>query len=166
MLKNAVTSGLLSKSLINFRQTNIGVFDIETLETEPSGDAPVDGVLRIASIGFASNLPDCNRFFIRKNSHPKSAIILVEEFLDHCFEVEKIFYNQLPTEIKTALKDLDKRAKTKFSTERTEQQTMLYNLKKYSEFPIFGYNSGNLWSIFHICHGPCDMVHISHMICV
>ena len=141
MLKNAITSGKLPQSLINFRQMNIGVFDIETLEEEPVDDS-VDGVLRIASIGFATNLPACNRFFIRKNSHPNSATILVEEFWDHCFEVEKMFYNQIPADIKTALEKLDQSAKTKFSKERTEKQSMLYHLKRYTEFPIFGYNSG------------------------
>ena len=141
VLKNAVTSGLLPESFVNYRQMNIGVFDIETLE-EPSEDEDVEGILRIASIGFASNLPACNQFFIRKNSHPSSAIRLLEEFLNHCFEVEKLFNSQIPKDIKLALKDLDDSAKTKFSTGRTQKQNMLYNLKKYLEFPIFGYNSG------------------------
>ena len=120
---------------------NIGVFDIETLE-EPSEDEDVEGILRIASIGFASNLPACNRFFMRKNSHSNSALLLMEEFLNHCFEVEKQFNSQLPEEIKMALKDLDDSTKTKFSNNRTKKQNILYHLKKYLEFPIFGYNSG------------------------
>ena len=53
VLKNAITSGLLPESFVNYRQMNIGVFDIETLE-EPSEDDDVEGILRIASIGFAS----------------------------------------------------------------------------------------------------------------
>ena len=91
MLKNAITSGLLPESFVNYRQMNIGVFDIETLEEEPPEEMDVEGILRITSIGFASNLPACNRFFIRKNSHPSSALMLLEEFLNHCFEVEKQF---------------------------------------------------------------------------
>ena len=142
VLKNAITSGLLPESFVNYRQMNIGVFDIETLEEEPPEEMDVEGILRIASIGFASNLPACNRFFIRKNSHPSSAIHLLEEFLNHCFEVEKLFNSQIPKDIKLALKDLDDSTKTKFSTGRTQKQNMLYNLKKYLEFPIFGYNSG------------------------
>ena len=121
-----------------------GVFDIETLEEQPAEEDDVEGILRIASIGFASNLPASNRFFIRKNSHPSAAINLMEDFLSHCFEVEKQFNSQIPEDIKMALKDLDETAKTKFSTERTQKQNMLYHLKKYLEFPIFGYNSGNL----------------------
>ena len=144
VLKNAITSGILPESFVNYRQMNIGVFDIETLEEEPPEEEDVEGILRIASIGFASNLPDCNRFFVRKNSHPSSAIYLLEEFLNHCFEVEKLFNSRIPKDIKMALKDLDDSAKTKFSTGRTQKQNMLYNLKKYLEFPIFGYNSGNL----------------------
>ena len=144
VLKNAITSGLLPESFVNYRQMNIGVFDIETLEEQPPEEDDVEGILRIASIGFASNLPACNRFFIRKNSHPSAALRLMEEFLNHCFEVEKQFNNQIPEDIKVALKDLDETAKTKFSNDRTQKQNMLYHLKKYLEFPIFGYNSGNL----------------------
>ena len=143
VLKNAITSGLLPESFVNYRQMNIGVFDIETLEEQPPEEDDVEGVLRIASIGFASNLPASNRFFVRKNSHSSSALHLMEEFLDHCFQVEKQFNSQIPEDIKMALKDLDETAKTKFSTERTQKQNMLYHLKKYLEFPIFGYNSGN-----------------------
>ena len=142
VLKNAITSGLLPESFVNYRQMNIGVFDIETLEEQPPEEDDVEGVLRIASIGFASNLPASNRFFVRKNSHSSSALHLMEEFLDHCFQVEKQFNSQIPEDIKMALKDLDETAKTKFSTERTQKQNMLYHLKKYLEFPIFGYNSG------------------------
>ena len=128
---------------MNYRQMNIGVFDIETLEEQPPEEDEVEGILRIASIGFASNLPASNRFFIRKNSHPSSALMLLEEFLNHCFEVEKQYCSQIPEDIKMALKGLDETAKTKFSTGRTEFQNILYHLKKYLEFPIFGYNSGN-----------------------
>ena len=58
------------------------------------------------------------------------------------FDVETQFYESLPNEIKTALEQLDERVQTKFSTERTEIQNLLYHLRKYTEFPIFGFNSG------------------------
>lgn len=58
------------------------------------------------------------------------------------FDVETQFYESLPNEIKTALEQLDERVQTKFSTERTEIQNLLYHLRKYTEFPKFGFNSG------------------------
>ena len=73
----------------------------------------------------------------------------MEEFLNHCFEVEKKFNSQIPEDIKMALKELDDSTKTKFSNNRTQKQNMLYSLKKYLEFPIFGYNTGNLENLNH-----------------
>ena len=116
------------------------MFDCETLESEHEAD-DVDGVLKICSIGYASNLPNTDRFFVRTSSAPKAGSIVVEEFLDHLFECEEKFYDSIPEEIKKALNDLDERIETKFSSERTEIQNLLRSLKKFTEFPIFGFNS-------------------------
>ena len=118
-----------------------GCYDIETLESEHDAD-DIDALLKTCSIGFASNIPNTDRFFVRRSSHPVAGSDVVEEFLSHLFSVETQYYESIPDEIKLALEQLDERVQTKFSTERTEIQNLLYHLRKYTEFPIFGFNSG------------------------
>ena len=102
----------------------------------------MDGVLKICSIGFASNIPNADRFFVRTSSHAAAGSAVVREFIEHMFDVETQFFESIPDEIKLALEQLDERVKTKFSSERTEIQNLLYHLRKYTEFPIFGFNNG------------------------
>ena len=72
------------------------------------------------------------------------------------FDVETQFYESIPDEIKLALEQLDERVQTKFSTERTEIQNLLRHLRKYTEFPVFGFNNGK-----YLIHS----YHMTHMIC-
>ena len=99
-------------------------------------------MLKICSIGFASNISNTDRFFVRSSSHAAAGSVVVTEFIDHLFAVEAQFHTTIPVEIKTALEQLDERVKTKFSSERTEIQNLLHHLRKYTEFPIFGFNNG------------------------
>ena len=140
-LENAIDFGLLPKSFKDYRQMKFGCFDCETLESEHDAD-DIDGVLKICSLGFASNLPNTDRFFVRTSSFPKAGCLVIQEFIDHLFSVESQYYTSIPEEIKDALTDLDERVKTKFSSERTEIQNLLYSLRKYTEFPVFGFNNG------------------------
>ena len=155
-LENAINQGLLPIQFKEYRQRKFATFDCETLESEHDAD-DVDGVLKICSIGFASNISNTDRFFVRSSSHFSAGSVVVTEFLDHLFNVETQFYESIPDEIKTALKQLDERVKTKFSSERSEIQNLLYNLRKYTEFPVFGFNNGK-----HITClvNPYDMNHI------
>lgn len=150
-LSSAIDLGLLPKSFANYRQTRFGVFSSETLESEHEAD-DVDGVLKICSIGYASNLPNTDRFFVRTSSAPKAGSIVVSEFLDHLFQCEEQFYASIPKEIKNALDHLDERIETKFSSERTEIQNLLRSLKKFTEFPIFGFNNGKSYDSYDINH--------------
>ena len=72
------------------------------------------------------------------------------------FDVETQFYESIPDEIKTALEQLDERVKTKFSSERTDIQNLLRHLRKYTEFPVFGFNNGK-----YFIHS----YHMTNMIC-
>ena len=125
----------------DYRQRKFATFDCETLEDEHDADN-IDGELKICSIGFASNISNTDRFFVRSSSQAAAGAVVVSEFLDHLFDVETQFYATIPEEIKAALQQLDERVKTKFSSERTEIQNLLYHLRKYTEFPIFGFNNG------------------------
>ena len=145
-LSKSIELGLLPQSFVNYRQTKFGVFDCETLESENDAD-DVDGVLKICSIGYASNLPNGDRYFVRTSSAPKAGSVVVEEFLDHLFNCEEQFYETVPEEIKDALMDLDERVQAKFSSERTEIQNLLRSLKKFTEFPVFGFNNGKPYNI-------------------
>ena len=151
-LENAIDFGLLPESFKDYRQSRFATFDCETLESEHDAD-DVDGVLKICSIGFASNISNTDRFFVRTSSNAAAGSVLVEEFIDHMFNVETQFYESLPNEIKTALEQLDERVQTKFSSERTDIQSLLYHLRKYTEFPIFGFNNGKYFIIsYHMTH--------------
>ena len=112
----------------------------------------IEAILKVCSIGFASNLPNTDRFFVRSSSTSSAATVLVGEFLTHCFDVETQFYESLPIEIIKTLHELDESSKTKFSNERTELQSMLYQLRKYTEFPILGFNSGKTYPMLHMTY--------------
>ena len=141
VLERAISFGLLPEKFESYRQMKFGTFDCETLESEHDAD-DVDGVLKICSIGFASNISNTDRFFVRSSSHAAAGSVIVSEFIDHMFDVEAQFHASIPDEIKSALQQLDERVKTKFSSERTEIQNLLYSLRKYTEFPVFGFNNG------------------------
>ena len=99
---------LLPESFRSYRQRFISVFDIETLEEEPTEEKEgLIGIQKVVSVATATNVPgQKDQFFLRNSSLAKDGQELVNRFLDHLFELEQHFYRSLPGEIKGAMEEL------------------------------------------------------------
>ena len=142
-LEEAIGLGLLPNDLKSYRQSHFVTFDLETLEKDQALNSKIDveGVHKLASIGCASTLPAESRYFERRSSRAEDSTELVAEFLDHMFELEKLYIQTVPQEIKDAVpeEEEDEYYKNVGKTKRLENQ-----LRKYLSMPILGYNSSKL----------------------
>ena len=141
-IQEAIEHGMLPVSMVNFRQKHLVVFDSETLEQDMNlnTNMEVEGVLKIVSIGCASTLPIPSRYFERKSSAPADSTVLIKEFLDHLFDLEKLYIQTVPEAIVDAVPDED----DEFAEHCGVTKQIERNLRKYLTMPIYGYNSGKL----------------------
>ena len=72
-LEEAIKLGMVSDQLSSFRQKQVVIFDLETLEKDIAlnTNIEVEGVLKLVSIGCASTLSTESRYFERKSSFPE-----------------------------------------------------------------------------------------------
>ena len=148
-LEEAIKLGMVSDKLKSFRQKQVVIFDLETLEKDIAlnTNIEVEGVLKLVSIGCASTLSTESRYFERKSSLPEHSTELVGEFLDHMFELEKLYIQTVPAEIKDAVPDDDD---DDFEENVGEIKRIQRELKKYLTMPILGYNSSKFSKPFNI----------------
>ena len=147
-----IKSGLLPEWFSNFRQQYLGTFDLECTERiseEDIGSKTTQlGVQNIVSMALASNLPNQkSTFFLRKSSDPRMAFEMVKDFVLHSFKLYELFMDYLPVEIKRAIKKLEyklKSSKKKFWIGKTKEYQHLRFLRKFTTFPMYGFNSSKV----------------------
>ena len=142
VIQNAIEQGILPDTLTGYVQKNLVTYDLETLEQQDvhlDTKIQIDGVLKVVSIGVASTLQMPERYFERRSSLPQSAGELVTEFMDHLFELEALYYQTIPDEIKNIEDDDDE--KESFQVE-CEKKSLKSKLRNICCMPVFGYNSG------------------------
>ena len=137
---------LLPQSFKNYRQTLIGVFDIETLQTsmelDDTNSLVYEAIQIPVSIGFDSNIPGVeSKFFVRSSSDPDDGYNMVKKYLDYLQLVQQEFMKNVPNEINEAKEKLTIMMKRPFSKQKAKLQTYEKLLKKMTQFNIFGYNS-------------------------
>ena len=156
VLDLAIDENLLPEDFRSWRQPYFMVWDIETLENAPSNvfshGLEINANLNFASVASSTNLPGLSDVFImRESSDAASGQQAVNKWLDTLFEWEKVFYAQIPDEIKEAYSDLSDIEDDKFSKQKTKKQRLKNCLKNIMTMPCFGYNSGRNhteWSNF------------------
>ena len=142
VIENAIEQGILPDTMTGYVQKNLVTYDLETLEQQDvhlDTKIQIDGVLKVVSIGVASTLQMPERYFERRSSLPQSACELVTEFMDHLFELEELYYQTIPDEIKN-IED-DDEEKESFQVE-CEKKSLKSKLRNICCMPVFGYNSG------------------------
>ena len=144
LMNFAIESNILPKKFKQYRQRFLSTYDIETLEYP--NDCVAQGqqaVLRIASIALSSNLPGVkDQCWIRKSSSPEHGKEIIHQFLDRVFELEQIYYENLPKEIKAALIYLEEMDEAKFSYTKTKMSQLKDLMKKYHAFSVYSFNGG------------------------
>ena len=148
-LEEAIAKALIPNHLSSYRQCEFVIFDLETLERDQALDTKIEieGVHKLASIGCASTLSTDSGYFERRSSRPEDSTELVAEFLDHMFELEKLYIQTVPAEIKDAVPDDDD---DDFEENVGEIKRIQRDLKKYLTMPILGYNSSKFSKSFNI----------------
>ena len=147
VIQRAIDQGIIPESMAGYVQENLVVYDLETLEQQDvhlDTKIQVDGVLKVVSIGVASTLPLPERYFERTTSHPEAAGLLVSEFMEHLFELEELFYQTIPDELKN-IED-DDEEKEAFEVE-SEKKTLKNQLRNLCTMPVFGFNSGKYYQV-------------------
>ena len=131
---------MIPEDLVDYRQENFCVFDLETAERESTLDTEmeVSGVHKVISIGVSSSLPVESKYFERKSSAPVHSTELVAEFLNYLFEDEKIYRTTIPEAILDAFSEKDE-----YSDDVCDKVMVERELRKYAAMPVFGFNSGN-----------------------
>ena len=117
-------------------------FDIETVE-KPT-DTDVEANLEILSIGIAANINRYeSKYFVREISLPASGQIMVDEFMDYCFQLNQSYQEQLPPEIAKEYAELELELKNSFGKKNEHQDAFVKRcqLKEQLTFSIFGFNS-------------------------
>ena len=139
-----VKAGVLPDSFIDYRQPFFATWDLETLENEP--ESYVDGqeaLLRLVSIGLATNIPNkSDQFFVRDSSEPTHGQQMVDKFLDALFELELEFQKSLPVEFHNARQRLKYVQLKKFSQLRTTEQFLRRMLDNLLTFNTYAFNGG------------------------
>ena len=144
-MDDLIDLGVLPESFKSYQQTYIGVFDIETLQTQVENEEcnalVFEAVQYPVSIGFASNVPGVEeKFFCRASSDPEDGYEMVKSFIEYLEEAEKKFQETIPAELFDAQEKLSVLLKRKFSKEKTKHQTLDKFLKRLTLFNVFGYN--------------------------
>ena len=146
MIDEIIGLKLLPESFRTYRETLIGVFDIETLqssrETDDTNSLVYEAIQIPVSIGFDSNIPGIEaRFFVRSSSDPDDGYKMVKEFLDYLQSAQEEYLKNIPKEILDAKEKLSIMLKSKFCRTRAKLQSYDKLLKKLTQFNVFGYNS-------------------------
>ena len=113
------------------------------MEQKPSvyDEGSVEALQNICSVSIASNLPTPDEYFVRQSSNPQAASDLVNNFLDHLFELEKIYSTLIPEEINYAISELRSDITSdKFSKSQCRQHSILNFLKQYLVLPCYAFN--------------------------
>ena len=144
LLNLAINFQLLPQSFKKYRQQFFSTYDIETLEYPDECVAQgQQAVLKIASIAMSSNLPNVkSECWIRKSSKPEHGTEVIHQFLDRLFALEKLYYDNLPDEIKAARIMLEEMEEEKFSQNKTKMKRLKKLVKKYHAFAIYSFNGG------------------------
>ena len=148
VIQKGIENGIIPETLAGYVQENVVVFDLETLEQQDvhlDTKIQIDGVLKVVSIGVASTLPLPERYFERSSSLPESAGVLVSEFMEHLFELEELFYQTVPDELKNIedddeLKNIEE-DKESYEIE-SDRKSLKDQLRNMCVMPVLGYNSG------------------------
>lgn len=141
---------MLSSQFKNYRKTFLATFDLECVETltnEQIGDRTIKlGVQTLVSLAFASNLPNHEPiFYIRDSSEPEMAYKMVQKFILDVFKAQELLVDNIPIEIKKAIKILQKAVWSQsFSKNKTQTFRFLRFLKKYTQLPLYGFNSSKV----------------------
>ena len=146
IIQNAIEHGIIPSTMSGYVQDNLVVYDLETLEQQDrylDTKIQIDAVLKVVSIGVASTLQMPERYFERRSSLPQSAGVLISEFMEHLFELEELYYQTIPDEIKNIDDDDDE--KESFQVE-SEKKSLKSKLRNICTMPVMGYNSGKLKS--------------------
>ena len=128
----------------------LATFDLECVETQANeqiGERTVKlGVQNLVSIAFASNLPNhAPIFYLRESSEPKMAYKMVQKFILDVFKAQELLVDKIPTELKTAIRTLQKQVtQQSFGKSKTQTYRFLRFLKKYTQLPIYGFNSSKV----------------------
>ena len=75
------------------------------------------------------------------------AFEMVKDFVLHSFKLYELFMDYLPVEIKRAIKKLEyklKSSKKKFWIGKTKEYQHLRFLRKFTTFPMYGFNSSKV----------------------
>ena len=144
LLRLAIKHNILPEHFKDYRQPFFATYDCETLE-HPN-DCVAQGqqaVLKIASIALSSNLPGVgDECWIRKSSRPEHGKEIIHQFLDRIFELEQIYYDNLPDDIKIARTILDDMGDDKFSHTKTIMNQIETLIDKYHSFAVYSFNGG------------------------
>ena len=137
-LGEIIELGLLPESFRSYRQSKLGVFDIETLqqpiETDECNSLVYEAVQFPVSIGFASNIQGFEQeFFIRSSSDPEDGYQMVKKFLNHLALVRTKFLETIPVEITDAIERLQIMSKQKFSKKKLKLVSHLNFLKRFTQ---------------------------------
>ena len=150
VLHEIIDTGMLPSHFQTYRKTFLATFDLECVETlanEQIGDRTIKlGVQNIVSIAFASNLPNHEPiFYLRDSSEPEMAYKMVQRFILDVFKAQELLVDNIPIELKKVIKTLQKAVKTQsFSKSKTQTFRFLRFLKKYTQLPIYGFNSSKV----------------------
>ena len=150
MLNELIETGILPSWFQNYRKTFLSTFDLECVEKlthEQIGERTVKlGVQNLVSIAFASNLPGHEPiFYLRESSESEMAYKMVEKFVLDVFKAQELLIESLPKELLMAIKKLQKQTGSeKFGKAKTRAYQFLRFLRKYTQLPIYGFNSSKV----------------------
>ena len=165
----------LTSDLRDYRVTKFVVYDIETLEECPCDyindnsdeNRNVQAYLKLATIATASNLDgDEPRYFERLTSNPTDEQKLVNQFMDHLFELVKKHKESIPGAIKQEFNNLNMKIGLEFMKPkklRRFKQLMTWQrhknqLASFMVLNVYGFNSSKfdlpilLPAIARYCH--------------
>jgi len=163
----------LTSNMRDYRVTNFIVYDIETLEQSPAEYVDDDegrnvkACLKLATIATASNIDgDEPRYFERYSSEPEDEQDLVNQFMEHLFELVKKHEKTVPREIREELMDLSMKISKEYKKPKEKRQTkqlMIWNRSKrqlmsFMKLNVYGFNSSKfdlpilLPAIARYCH--------------
>ena len=149
VLDNCIKFGYLPENMRHFRQENLMVFDIETLEENKSCETAVMNTQQearhnIVSLATGSNIPNTTaKFFARQSSDGICEQQLIKQFVDELCLVYNEYIKKVPIDISIALdrieSELNDAKEGKYHNFKLLQ--MRRYLESYLRLPVFGFNS-------------------------
>ena len=145
-----IDAGILPSWFQNYRKTFLATFDLECVERlthEQIGERTVKlGTQNLVSMAFASNLPNHDPvFYVRESSDPVMAYKMVEKFIFDIFKAQELLMDSLPRELTSTIKQMQKEiSNQKFGKGKTRSYQFLRFLKKYTQLPLYGFNSSKV----------------------